>query len=310
MFNMANILSYLIIWIAFTMIIVQKVDSATKFYVNSKATAENEHPIIEEYYRNRRNLIDCEVKSSFGSDLILSRADMLANKVILEAKEDELTAGLLDPYSFNPSRHIFEVLDAIKQSKLFEIIQKMPKGGILHAHESAMCSADCIVSLTYWPNLWQKSKTKSNEITGFRFARVQPNNSSPNESDDLVWRPVKEAREAMGAKSYDDKIRKMITLFDKNFDPKTQFKNSDEVWKRFEEIFAVVGSILAYPPVRKAYFKNALKEMLADGVQYLEFRGGFSKVFYQNYILILIIINRTDCSFNDSIYIILPICVK
>lgn len=230
---------------------------------------------LDRYHENRRNLINGEVKSSFGSDIILNENEMLANQIIMKAKEDELQIGLDQPYVFNPSRHIFEVLNVIEQSKLFQIIQKMPKGGVLHTHESAMCSSDYLVSLTYWPNLWQRTFNASNDVKEFRFAREQPKSNT----NDKPWRLVNDVRDEMGTTNYDESIRKMFTLFDKNVNPRMQFKDTNEVWKRFLEIFSRVGSLLAYIPVRKAYFKGTLKGMLDDGVQYLEFRSSLSKVF-------------------------------
>lgn len=109
---------------------------------------------------------------------------------------------------------------------------------------------------------------------------MQPSSSHAIESDgdDLVWRTVKEVRDEVGTEIYDDRLRKMFTLFDKNVDPNEQFKNGNEVWDRFQKIFTRIRSFLSYAPARKAYFKNELKEMLNDGIQYLELRGGLSKV--------------------------------
>lgn len=229
---------------------------------------------IAEYERERKDLLKSERGSGFGSEIILNEKEEVANKIIMAAKEDELNIGFEKPHLFNPSRHIFEVLDVVKESKLFQIIQKMPKGGILHAHETAMCSADYVVSLTYWQNLWQRTSGKSNEIKEFIFSREQPKNKSNND----VWRLCNDVRTEMGAKIYDEHVRKLFTLFDKNIDPRIQFKDINDVWQRMGDIFRKVTPIVTYIPVRKAYYKQALKEMHDDGVQYLEFRSSLVQV--------------------------------
>lgn len=245
-----------------------------EFDVN-KARSNKSNDVLDEYYQNRRDFIDSEVEFSFGSDIILNEKENLANKIVMKAKEDELQIGFQDSHRFTPSRHIFEVLDVIKESKLFRIIQKMPKGGILHIHEMAMCSPDYLVQLTYWPNLWQRTSNGSDTVEEFQFAREQPKANK----NDTIWRLVNDARTAMGASNYDESLRKRFTLYDPDVNPRVQFNDLDEVWKRFEEIFTLSYSLLVYKPVRKEYFKGTLEAMLEDGVQYLEIRGGLLKVF-------------------------------
>ncbi|XP_055314977.1 adenosine deaminase 2-like [Sitodiplosis mosellana] len=232
---------------------------------------------LSQYQRKRTELLNSEMKDVFGSDITLSKKEEAANKIIMKVKKDELNVGFQKPHLFNPSRHIFEVLDVVKESKLFQIIQKMPKGGVLHAHETALCSADYVVSLTYWPDLWQRTSSKSNEIEEFKFASEQP--KSISNADGSIWRRVNDVRDEMGATIYDEYVRGLFTLFDKNVDPRIQFKDINAVWKRFMVIFIKIAPILTYVPVRKAYYKQALKQMYDDGVQYLEFRGSLTKLY-------------------------------
>lgn len=237
---------------------------------------------LNDYYRDREDFLNFEIESSFGSDIKLNENESLANEIIMKAKADELNAGFLQPHLFNPARHIFEVLDVIKQSKLFQFIQKMPKGGILHAHDTALCSADFVVSLTYWPHLWQRTTNNSNDndIVEFVFSRGQPSNQNANESDGTVWRLVKDVRIERGAPIYDQQIRSMFTLFDKNVNPRIQFTDINDVWNHFMRLFIKSQPIISFVPAWKAYYKNALKEMQEDGVQYLEFRGTLPQVLY------------------------------
>lgn len=241
----------------------------------------NSRTTLRDYYRDRKDLLNYEVESSFGADIKLTDNEELANKIIMQAKEDEFRVGFLRPYLFNPARHIFEVLDVIKQSKLFQIIQKMPKGGILHAHDMALCSANYMVSLTYWPDLWQRTSSKNNVIEEFLFSRERPKmpNANQSDGDDSEWRLVKDVRDEIGATNYDEHIRTLFTLFDKNINPRLQFSDINEVWKSFMGIFMKVTPIVTYAPAWKAYYKHAMKEMQEDGVQYLEFRGILPKVF-------------------------------
>lgn len=132
-------------------------------------------PNFEVYLRTRNDLVNIELESSFGNDIKLSATEEIANKIIMEAKTNELNIGFVDAKRFIPARHIFNSLNDIRQSKLFQIIQKMPKGGILHTHDMSMCSVDYVVSLTYLPDLWQRTSNNSDKIQELRFSRQQPN---------------------------------------------------------------------------------------------------------------------------------------
>lgn len=231
-------------------------------------------PSLTEYMSQRQLLVNQENDMGFQSDVLLTENEQVANEIIMRAKNKEVREGLNNPYSFNPSRHIFEVLQNVKNSDLFKILQKMPKGGILHSHYAAMCSADYLVSLTYWPNLWQC--TENDIIITFYFSRAQP---APEKSTNCTWTLVSEQRRRLGDSKYDEYVRKLFTLFNKDVHPKIQFRDINDVWQVMMQIFERVTPILGYAPVWKAYYKHALKEMYADNVQYLEFRSTLPPVW-------------------------------
>lgn len=252
---------------------------------------------LSQYHRQRNDLLTTEIDSIFGSDIILTEKEHVANKIVMQAKEHELKIGAQKPHLFNPSQHIFEVLKVVNQSKLFQIIRKMPKGGLLHAHDSAVCSVDYLVSLTYWPHLWQRMSRNNSEIKEFRFSRKNPQNLLYDSFDDIngdlydnieyynnedksndVWRLVSDVRKEMGASKYDQMVRKTLTLLDNDVDPRLQFRNSNEAWRRFNEIFIKVIPLLSYAPGRKQFYQQIFKEMLDDNVQYLEFRSSLRNV--------------------------------
>lgn len=228
--------------------------------------------VTDEYIKTRNQFIEDETEQGFGMDIKLNENELIANKIIMKAKSEEVSVGFQDPDSFNPSRHIFEVMEKIKQTKLFKIIEKMPKGGILHIHNSAMCSTDYVVSLTHEPHLWQYSTANSDKILKFKFSRQQPTVRKNVDNTPMgEWRLVSKVRAEMGTSTYDKHVRDLFTLYDMKTDSRTE--NTDELWKRFESIFSLVTGILTYAPVHRAYYVQAMKEMLADGVQYMEFRG-------------------------------------
>lgn len=252
-----------------------------------------DRPSLDDYMSRRKSLLQQQFEMGFESDVTLTADEQLANKIIMRAKNKELKTGQAHPYAFNPSRHIFEVLENVTESDLFKILKRMPKGGILHAHDTALCSADYLVVLTYWPNLWQCTRNRT--IDRFLFSRQEPEAIPAN---DCIWTSVAMERQKMGAEEYDEYVRTFFTLYDKNLNPLTQYRDINAVWDALSKTFMRVTPMLTYAPVWKAYYKQALKEMLADNVQYLEFRSTLPPV------------RLIRSQFNSKMIIYHPFCPK
>ena len=257
-----------IIWIVSTVLVA----SEARFYKRDTILIEitnnkqkTMRPNLSDYLIERQNVMDEQHHRLLGSDIVLNEKEQMANEILMRAKLKEIDEGFQNPFNFAPARHLFEVLNKIKESEVFHIIEKMPKGAILHAHDTALVSADYLVTLTYRDNLWICNDTDKNAIT-FRFALEKP---SPNNG--YEWKSVANERSRIGNAEFDKMVRPYFTLFTN--DPLTEFKDINDVWARFMKIFMAVEPLVTYAPVWRAYFKHALKEFYADGVQYLEFRG-------------------------------------
>ena len=220
-----------------------------------------------DFQRKRDAFIEEEFQRGIGSSLVLNQKESLLNEHIMKLKEKELREGLVDPTKFLPARHFFESLDKINESPLFHIISHMPKGGVLHAHDTALCNLDFIIQLTYWDNLWQQTDPQTKRPV-FRFSRKQP----VGEGDkNLEWVLVKKERQRVGQEDYDAELRKMISLY--NESPETELKDVNSIWVKFMEIFSILDGILMYKDAWEAYYLQALKEFSSDEVNYLELRS-------------------------------------
>lgn len=239
-------------------------------YATAAAEPESEtnmpdRPSFDEYKVSRSMFFQDENSRALGSKLKLNERELLANEIFQLVKKRDMDNGFADPRKFAPAKHIFKALDEIKKSDMFYLLKAMPKGGVLHAHDTALTSTDYVVSLTYLPNLWICSSPDSNDVA-FKFARTQP-----EPTDGLEWTLVADQRAKRGADDYDAEIRKLFTLYTPN--PEIEYKDINHVWECFIGIFIKITPLLTYVPVWKAYYKQALKEFYEDGVQYLEFRG-------------------------------------
>ncbi|XP_058123325.1 adenosine deaminase 2-A-like [Anopheles ziemanni] len=225
----------------------------------------------EVYHRERAAMLLNEANEGLGGDIQLTANETLVNRYLMELKRAELTLGFENPYEFLPARHLFEVLDKINSSLLFHLIRKMPKGGVLHAHDTALASTEVIVKETYRDNLWQRG-TISDGTVEFLFSRSRP------ASDGLGdWMEVKDRRSIDGAERYDESIRRYFSLYEE--DPLKVYKSINDVWSRFTKMFFALDPIVTYRPVWESYFRAALQEFYDDNVMYLEFRGVLPQLY-------------------------------
>lgn len=102
---------------------------------------------MEAYLRKKQELMDIEKKMSFSYDLeaTLTDEERAAEGILAQWRKKELKDDM-----YNIVIHdYFENFDKLRNSKIYEILDKMPKGALHHLHTSAAPSADAYVKLTY-----------------------------------------------------------------------------------------------------------------------------------------------------------------
>lgn len=229
---------------------------------------------LSDYNEQRLKFIQEEFNVSFGNDIKLNENETKANHIIMHEKMIEYDFGMQNAEQFNPNHYIADVLDTIDKSNLYQIIRKMPKGGLLHAHAAQMGTIDFIISLTYWPHLWQHNAINNNsEIVSFKFSSEQPTNQNRSKVD-TEWRLVKDVRTEIGSQQYDEHLRSLLTITVKQKNMHREIYTDDEMWKRFFRSMSLIYPIISYAPAVRATFEHILNELLLDGVQYLELRIG------------------------------------
>lgn len=221
----------------------------------------SKRPSLEEYKKLRSKLVQNEESRGFGSKIKLNANEVLANNIIMAAKSKEFDEGLKVPHLFTPSQHFFSVLEKIRKSELFKLLEAMPKGGVLHAHDTALCSTNFLVNLTYKDDLWVCSD-KEHDTKLFLFSKKKP-----AEEKECSWELSSKVRQDRGAEKFDEYLRGKFSLY-----PTKKFDDVNAAWVEFVKIFGLLNGLLFYAPVWAEYYYNALTEFYADGVLYLEFR--------------------------------------
>lgn len=234
-----------------------------------------QRPTPLEYDALRKSFFRDQQKRYLGAELTLSPQEERVNEIIMNLKKAELDLGFVNPGNFSGAVHIFDSLDRINNSKLFNLIKKMPKGGVLHAHDTALLSTKKIIEFTYRENLWILGELDPKHPPRFLFALQKP----PIENG-AEWSSVADIRLSLGPEVFDEKLQILLSLYSN--DATIEHRDINYVWHRFKSIFGVLGGIVCYDEVWKAYYYQALQEFLDDGVQYLEFRGLLPEVYSIN----------------------------
>ncbi|KAJ8712738.1 hypothetical protein PYW08_008042 [Mythimna loreyi] len=222
--------------------------------------------------KERNKLIEKELTMMVGSAIKLSDSELKANEIIMKLKNDEIEHGFIHPNQFNPSKHFFEYKDKVKKTELFQIIRSMPKGAILHAHDTGLLSPDYVLALTYWKNLWFCwTEDKSN--IDFHFSKTIPVNPCATE-----WKLMDKARNASGdVAKFDADLRKHFTIVIDN--PHEVYTDVNAVWEKFQQCFINTGNLFNYKPVYEQYYYDTLLELRKDQVMYLEIRSILPKLY-------------------------------
>ncbi|CAH2093627.1 unnamed protein product [Euphydryas editha] len=219
---------------------------------------------FETILRKRNNLLQEELNMMFGSDIMLSDSEEQANKIIMELKTKEIDYGFGNPHHFNFSKHFFEYNDEVKDTELFKLIKAMPKGAMLHAHDTGILSPDYVLALTYKDNLFVCFEEDN---INFLFSL-----ETPTASCKTVWQSLKEARYSSGnIEKFDAALRKYFTLVIKN--PNQVYTDINAVWSKFQQYFIVTTPLFSFKPIWEQYFYDTLKALRDDNVMYLEIRS-------------------------------------
>ncbi|KYN36297.1 Adenosine deaminase CECR1 [Trachymyrmex septentrionalis] len=221
----------------------------------------------EPYWQIRRKLLLTEKQESLGGNLELSPIEAKANDVLMKAKSREIYNGFITGNTFLPSFNFMEVISKIEKSEVFKILRDMPKGAVLHAHESAMASFDYrFNNLTYRKNLYVCDKNGSVNLKFFK----EPNN-------DCHWELLSNVRKNPArAKNVNEKIKQSMTMITKN--PSIVYNSVDKAWEKFNSLF---GSLdyLSHRPVYEDLIYRNLQELYEDNVMYAEIRATLSTLY-------------------------------
>ena len=128
------------------------------FMIGCNTTPALEKPIINNPTK-QQNLVHANEGYSFASDIVLSQEELLLDKKISQLRQQfEQNLAKKHPSFYHQSFH--NIKPIIDSTLIFKIMQKIPKGALLHTHSSGVTDAHWII---------RQAKELDNNIWGVPF---------------------------------------------------------------------------------------------------------------------------------------------
>ncbi|XP_066599285.1 adenosine deaminase 2-like [Prorops nasuta] len=214
------------------------------------------------YWKERAKILNTEAESWIGGQLRLEEGERLANDVLMTLKLKEFNRAFLNPAEFPPAKSFLTSKQDIESSDVFRIIKKMPKGAVLHSHDTAIVSTDYVYyNITFRDNLYVCDENEKLRVKFFK-----------RPTDDCAWKLLSEVRnDANLAREINQRIQwQMSMVVD---DPEKEYPDVNTAWTKFRDIFMFITPMLTYRPVYEDHFYRGLQELYNDNVLYLELRS-------------------------------------
>ncbi|THH06492.1 hypothetical protein EW145_g4051 [Phellinidium pouzarii] len=256
----------------------------------------------EAYLTARAKLIAEDRAQRLDSSLlqVASAAELRAEEIIRATKAAEDKAiwsveheGVTNTFAgmqFLSAKHL------VIKSKLFQILTKMPKGGLLHAHLDAMVDVDFLLKLTVaQPAIHirvpvaltpENIKSVLPEFRGLPANEFTTTSAQSLTASDYVpqtWVNYKRARETFsdelgGPEGFDAWITGTLTI-----NPNEAYGTHNSVlkiWEKFASIFVVKRGLALFIPIAVDYIREFIRSSVEDGISYIETRIGFFSEYF------------------------------
>ena len=217
-------------------------------------------------YQQNWTLLEQENQAlAFDADVKLSDAEKALDKKLFQVRKQFLVDTEKQKISlFNSS--FDQIKPLIEGSQLFEIIQSMPKGGLLHTHSGGITDVKWVITAA------RKYKES--------YVYDQADN------DQFIFGQLAFFEEAKVPKGFVGLDKKLAS------DPDFEKKLADllilkreslctytDYWIEFEKRFKRISLLLPYRPFFKEYYKKGFQDLVKDNVQHLEIRFIFDELY-------------------------------
>ncbi|PFH58313.1 hypothetical protein XA68_13894 [Ophiocordyceps unilateralis] len=176
----------------------------------------------------------------------------------------------------------------ITKTRLWTIVQRMPKGALLHAHLKAMLPYGVLLeAIFHTPGMavsasqsLDTEEARRNASIAFSHINTTVAGSFAITSPEYVpGTPVfvkATASSFPGGK--DGFMRYAMSKLVISPEQATQHElGVNQVWRRFQALFGTAGTLLSYEPIVRTFYRQLFSRLVDDGVYWVEIRAGGSQ---------------------------------
>ncbi len=205
--------------------------------------------------------------------------------------------------SLYPGQVFTHAKGVMEETTLWHILRKMPKGALLHAHCDAIVNFDYIFGvLLQTPGLHIVGRMGplatpehlAERMVAFPYCKTPRHVVTADEAaasggektaNPVPWDPayvagtpvlLTEAADAFpngGRAGFVAWLKSRCTLSQR--DAVEQHHGVDHIWRTFSNCFAVMGAMIHYEPVWRAFLRQLMRQMYDDGINWVEIRFGW-----------------------------------
>ncbi|SPP80306.1 adenosine deaminase 2 [Drosophila guanche] len=224
------------------------------------------------YEQARQAVLMAEEELMTGGHTYLSTREAKADDSFMQYKLGELAQGFRNAEQNAAAMHFFKAKPLIDRSGVFRFLQEMPKGAVLHLHNSASVSSKWVVkNMSYMPGMLRCTTSTGRSVLTFRRTPKE------HECQSGYVRVADERRSSIDPLVYDQNFERLINLYTPV--PELEYPTITKVWDRFQSMFRTFGDAINYLPAFRAYHWQMLEELYNDNVMYAEIRSGFSRLY-------------------------------
>ncbi|OAL39876.1 hypothetical protein AYO20_00788 [Fonsecaea nubica] len=265
-----------------------------------------EDPFIQKYMAGRQALIEQEKKQRHDRAFKQNMSPMAkqAAKIMASIRRRELQTvwtsefedSLADKNGGNlyPGMMFTLARDRMETTDLWKIVEKMPKGALLHAHLDAMIDIDWLVDQALAEKGFcmvapEGLSDKGKRTSGLLQFRYYPDEVvKKQKSTGSIWTaaytpntPVT-IREAQRTFPDDDQTFKKWLISRctiTNEESLCHHHGLDAIWKKFQSTFMVITWMFTYEPIFRRAIQRLLGQLANDGIIYVDLRIAFKFEF-------------------------------
>ncbi|KAH9848878.1 Metallo-dependent hydrolase [Lenzites betulinus] len=262
---------------------------------------------MDAYLKKRDELIaqDRALRPDYASPRVLSTEEQKVDRILRNIRADEAlsvwngqlsVAHLYGPQQMFPGMEFLTARETIVGTKLFEVLSKMPKGGLLHAHLDATVRADILLRLALeQPAIHVRvssgavsAKTLVTALPEFRALPKDEWTTAASITDTAyvqnTWVPLHNARNNFSAEfggriGFDRWVIDSLMI-----EPSEAYgthNTTAKIWQKFASTFLVSDGLFRFVPIFTQYIREFLLSSVEDGISYVEPRI----LFYFKYMI-------------------------